>query len=215
MRDWPIRDRSRCQPTGALYTGWPAAGGAGGCSGNQAATVALTRTGPGSVERVLPAGVAVDGEVVHVAAAVAEVRRALLQPSEPRLQRLLTVRRLRQPDVRAPDSRAVVVDAGIVGLAEHQGAVADVQQVVPDVQLGGGSELGAALEVGGAERYVDDDLVGADALERRDDVVRQLVGADRQADSTVRVPDQRVLRVAPAHDRQVPRRPVLDQLVPG
>ena len=57
---------------------------------------------------------------------------------------------------------------------------------------------------------VDDVLVGADAVERRDLVGRQLVVGDLQPPAGVREADHAPLRLAPLEHRQVPARPFLD-----
>ncbi len=106
-RSAPARDASppaRCTPAGRRWR-WRRLLGQPGRD---------SRADPhraGRVEAVLTADVTVDGQVEHVTATVTEVRRILTQTGDPGFDRLWPRRRLGQSHVRAPDPRALVVDA--------------------------------------------------------------------------------------------------------
>src|SRR5262249_38762012 len=74
---------------------------------------------------------AVDREVHQVALAVADVAAPLLDALGPVLEAQLA----RHVHVTAPDPHALAIDAGEVRLPADATAVADVQRVIPDVQL--------------------------------------------------------------------------------
>ena len=96
--------------------------------------------------------------------------------------------------VRPAQADALAVDAGEVGLAADPAAVAAVERVIPDVQFPGGRRVDRRDEVDRVVDHVDDVFVGADAVERRDLVVRQLVGVASAAPS----PSARSRRPPPA-----------------
>ena len=66
-------------------------------------------------------------------------------------------------------------------------------------------------EIDGVVGHVDDVLVGADAVERRHLVVRQLAWPSPAGPMPgMREPDDAPCAFAPLEDRQVPARPILD-----
>ena len=107
----------------------------------------------------------VDAEIDQVALAVGDVGPALLDPLAPAVEVELAVGEL---DVDPAQADALAVDAGEVGLAADLGPVAAVERVVPDVELPGGRRVDARDEIDRVVDHVDDVLVGADAVERRD-----------------------------------------------
>ena len=114
----------------------------------------------------------VDLKVDQVAVAVGDVGPALLDPFAPLVEVELAVGEL---DVNPAQADALAVDAGKVGLAAELGPVAAVERVIPDVELPGSGRVDARDEIDRVVHHVDDVFVGADAVERRDLVGRQLV----------------------------------------
>ncbi len=99
--------------------------------------------------------------------------------------------------VAAAQADALAVDAGEIGLAADAAGVAAVERVIPDVQLPDDGRIDRRDEVAGVVHDVDDVLVGADAVERRHLVGRQLVAGDLQAPAAVREADDAALLLAP------------------
>ena len=80
----------------------------------------------------------VDLEVDRVAASVADVRPALLDPFTPEIKVELAVGEL---DVNTSQPDALAVNAGEVGFTGNLGAVPAIERVVPDVELPGGRRV--------------------------------------------------------------------------
>ena len=99
---------------------------------------------------------------------------------------------------------------GKVGLAADLGPIAAVERVIPDVELPRGRGVDGRDEVDRVVHHVDDVLVGADAVERRDLVGGKLVVGDLEAPARMREADDAALRLAPLEHGQVPARPLLD-----
>ena len=142
-----------------------------------------------------------------MAAAVADIGPALLDPFAPGVEVELAVGEL---DIHAAEPHALAVNAREVGLAGDLGPVPAVERVVPDIELPGGRGVDGRDEIDRVVDHVDDVLVGADAVERRDLVGRKLVVGNLEAPPRVREADDGPLRLAPFEHRQVPARPFLD-----
>ncbi len=76
-----------------------------------------------------------------MAAAVADIRPALLDPLAPAVEIELAVGQL---DVDPAQADALAVDAGEVGLAADPGPIAAIERVIPDVELPGGGRVDAS-----------------------------------------------------------------------
>src|SRR5262249_52391906 len=138
---------------------------------------------------------------------VADVAAPLLDALGPGVEFEFAV----EVDVAASEPDALAVDAREIGLAADPAAVAAIQRVIPSVQLPDGRRVHGGNEIASIVSNVDEVFVGPDAVHRRNNVVRQFARrTDIEAPAAVREADHTPLRFGPAEDRQVPRRPILD-----
>ena len=83
----------------------------------------------------------VDLKVDQMAAAIADIRPALLDSFTPCVKIELAVGQL---DVNAPQADAFAVDAGEVGLAGNLGPIPAIERVIPDIELPGSRRIDAS-----------------------------------------------------------------------
>ncbi len=76
--------------------------------------------------------------------------------------------------------------------------------MIPDIQLVHELRIARRDEVDGVVGHVDDELVGANAVERRNLVVREIAALDLQPQARVRETGNRALRFGPLQNGQVP-----------
>ena len=113
--------------------------------------------------------------------------------------------------IRARQANLVISDTGEIRLAADPRPEAGIQRVIPDVQLPDVRCIPGRNEIDRVGmRHVDDELVGADAVERRYFVVRQRAAARLQPPSGMGESNHGSLRLGPAKNGQRPGRPVLE-----
>src|SRR5262245_2942606 len=117
---------------------------------------------------------------------------------------------LRKMHIRATRADAAVRYAGKVRLTADARSKPTVECVIPDIQLGNERSICRGNEIHRIMRHIYNVLVGADSVEGRHFVVRQIGTPNLQANSGVRESGDSALRFRPFQNREVPGRPVLN-----
>ena len=158
------------------------------------------------------AGLVVDLEIHEVGATVGEVAAAFFKPVDPFAVSEWGV----EFDVGAALADAVVGDAGEVGFSGDSGAIAEVEGVIPNAEFPdvGGVAAGDVVD-GVGLGDVDDEFVGADAIEARDLEAWDGSVRDLEAPAGMRVAGDGTLLFGPLEDGYVPGGPVFETLGAG
>src|SRR5215510_12258744 len=152
----------------------------------------------------------VDLKIYQVALAVRNVCAPVAHAFGPPV-----VGQLVELDVAAAQPHALAVDAREIGLAADARTEACVERVVPDVQFPRRGRVDGRDEIYGVMRHVDDVFVRADSVETRQFVIGEGVALRLQAPARMREAGDRALALRPLQDRQIPRRPIFQDLDAG
>src|ERR1051326_195795 len=121
--------------------------------------------------------------------------------------------------IGAPESNLFAVNAGKIGFAANARAIADIQSLIPHIQLPNirrvhhrkkidcGQRL--AVRPGQLMGYINNVFVRADAIERWNNVIGQRTGLHLEAPTGVRRPADRALSLGPAQRIQAECRPMI------
>src|SRR6185437_4649433 len=112
--------------------------------------------------------------------------------------------------VAAAQADPILVNAGKVRFAADSRGKATIQRVIPDIHLPREWRVDGRNEVASSVNGVDDELIGADAVEAGHLVIGNLLALRLQSPAAMGEADHAPLRLAPFQNWQVPGGPLVD-----
>src|SRR5436190_11236057 len=141
------------------------------------------------------------------------VRRIVATLTQPRYP--VVIVELRLPHIAATQPDTLAINTRKVSLATDSRSIADVQRVIPHVELPCVRRVYRRNDIRQSMRHGHDVFIRADSIERRHLQTWQRFILDCQTPARMRVPGDCALLLPPCQDRQALTRPVLDAFRAG